>query len=254
MSVVKQGQIVAGIFEDRTQMRNALEALKQANFQDSQLGFVLRDEGKKHTAHIESENKAHPVLRGLVGGIMGIADALLVPITGPTDATNILASTLPVAEEAIDRLPFGHEKKKPGEITRPDEPMTADRTEIAGEPTPDPVPTEEEGEEEKEEQTSTVTGEIVGGVLGAAVGILIPGIGPAIVVGSLASLFGIAFGGVAGGFLGTFVHLGIPENRARDYERAIKAGKTVVTIQAGDRAREAEEILHTYGAKQVETH
>jgi hypothetical protein len=245
-------RIVVGIFEDRASMRNALAELKQAQFPDEQLGFVLRDERGHHPKR--EEGRPHPVLRGLVGGLMGIADALLVPITGPTDATNILATTLPVAEDAIDHLPHG--RSSSGGLVRPDAAMTASHAETAAEPSPEPVPTTEEVEEETEhqQQTSTITGEVVGGVLGAAVGILIPGIGPAIVVGSLASLFGVAFGGVAGGFLGTFVDLGVPEKKAKEYEKAVKTGKAVLTIHSGTRTQEAEEILRHNGASHVETH
>ncbi len=246
-------RLVVGIFTNRVQMRNTLVALKEAHFSDEQIGFVLRDERILTQPHMQTENHSHPILQGLVGGLMGVADALLVPITGPSDATNILATTLPIAEEAIDHLPQRHMQQEHQKHSRPDAPMTATHAETAAAPTPKPVPTEPEGEE-TEEETSTVTGEVVGGVLGAAIGILIPGIGPAIVVGSLASLFGIAFGGVAGGFLGTFIHLGVPEQQARKYEHAVKSGQIVVTVKADERTQVAEELLRHYGAQLVETH
>ena len=249
--MTKQERVVVGIFANPIQMRDALIAIKQADFSDEQIGFVIRDEHRKHTSNIQAENRPYSILRGLVGGIMGVADALLVPITGPADATNILATALPMAEDAIDHLPQRHKETRT--IARPDAPMTATQAQTAAEPTPKPVPTEKTEEAEKE--TSTFTGEVVGGVVGAAIGILIPGIGPAIVVGSLAALFGAAFGGVASSFLGTFIHLGIPAEKAQAYEHAVKSGQAVVTIKAaGGRASEAQAILLQHGAQRTETH
>ncbi len=110
--MTKQERIVVGIFANPIQMHDALVALKQADFSDEQIGFVIRDERRKYTSNIQTENRPYSILRGLVGGIMGVADALLVPITGPADATNILASALPMAEDANDHLPQRHKEAR----------------------------------------------------------------------------------------------------------------------------------------------
>jgi hypothetical protein len=107
MTAPKQPMII-GVFEDRAAVAQAMNALLKAGFQENQLGFAARQE------HIDmlrqqEESKAKTsssgvIVRGIVGGIMGAIDLLLVPITGPSDASNILATTLPATEEIIDRV------------------------------------------------------------------------------------------------------------------------------------------------------
>src|SRR5881227_1280208 len=93
--------IVIGVFEQREAAYNTLQALHQAGFQDDQLGFMTRQAHEAADQHEEkTQRSASAIVRGIVGGIMGAADVLLAPITGPTDANLILESTLPVAEEA----------------------------------------------------------------------------------------------------------------------------------------------------------
>jgi hypothetical protein len=92
-------------------------------------------------------------------------------------------------------------------------------------------------------------GAAAGTGLGLAVAAgLIPGIGPAIAGGTMMALLASAGAGAAvGGVLGGLVGLGIPEEEARYYEEEFQAGRTIVTVQADDRYREALEILHNQG-------
>jgi uncharacterized protein (TIGR02271 family) len=46
--------------------------------------------------------------------------------------------------------------------------------------------------------------------------------------------------------------MGIPEEEAKYYEGEVRGGRTLVTVRAGTRMQEAEEILHQFGAYDVE--
>ena len=46
-----------------------------------------------------------------------------------------------------------------------------------------------------------------------------------------------------GGLVGTLIGLGIPEEEARQYHSEFEAGRTIVTVQAGDRYQEAVAVL-----------
>ncbi len=88
-------------------------------------------------------------------------------------------------------------------------------------------------------------GTTVGGVLGAALGVamavvVLPVTGPVIVGGLLAGVF---LGGAGGGILGALVGLNIPEEEARHCEQQFHSGRSLVTVQAGDRYEEAVAIL-----------
>lgn len=82
------------------------------------------------------------------------------------------------------------------------------------------------------------TGSAIGGTVGAVAGIIaaigtslvIPGLG-LIVAGPLAAgLAGAGAGSVAGGLIGALVGAGIPEERARLYEKGVKEGKIVMGV------------------------
>lgn len=98
-----------------------------------------------------------------------------------------------------------------------------------------------------------VGGGVAGGVLGllAGVGALaIPGVGPIIAGGALAStLAGAGIGAAAGGLIGALVGIGVPEEEAEYFERGIRAGGILVTVDAGSRADEARQILRGRGAE-----
>ena len=100
------------------------------------------------------------------------------------------------------------------------------------------------------------TGAISGGVLGGVIGLLagvgalaIPGVGPIIAGGTLAStLAGAGIGAAAGGLLGALVGMGIPEEDAKHFDEGFRAGGTLVTVNAGNRADEARICLFESGA------
>jgi uncharacterized protein (TIGR02271 family) len=97
--------------------------------------------------------------------------------------------------------------------------------------------------------TGLVAGAGIGGVLGAAAVGLIPGIGPIIAAGALAGILGGAAAGAAtGGIMGWLAGQGVPEEEAREYESEVKAGRTLVTVQADGRYDEAAAILQRSGA------
>jgi hypothetical protein len=249
--------LVIGIFEQREAAYNTLQALHKAGFQDDQLGFMTRQEHGQARQHEEKQQRgAGSVVRGIVGGIMGAADILLAPITGPSDANLILESTLPVVEEAIDRLPYPHsqpgKKEASADSVHSTERIDTNNTNDAQEAS------DEQQHLNQHERTSIVTGGVIGGAAGAvgALGaLLIPGIGPVVAGGLLALVLGGAgMGGVAGGFLGAFADIGVPEQKARVYEQAVKSGSTIVTIKASDHVREAAQILRDHGAHDVQTH
>lgn len=82
-------------------------------------------------------------------------------------------------------------------------------------------------------------GSAIGGVVGAAVGIIaaigtsvaIPGLGIVIAGPIAAGLAGAGAGGLTGGIVGALVGAGIPEDRAKEYERGIKQGHIVMGVR-----------------------
>lgn len=101
--------------------------------------------------------------------------------------------------------------------------------------------------------TGMVTGGLIGGLLAAGASLLIPGVGPVIGGGILATVLGgAAAGAAAGGLLGALTGMGVPEEEARYYEREFEAGRTIMTVRAGERAGEAAGIMRRYGAYDVE--
>jgi len=97
--------------------------------------------------------------------------------------------------------------------------------------------------------TGAVSGGILGTILGAAAALLIPGIGPVVAGGILgAALTGAAVGAAAGGLLGALTGMGVPEEEANYYNTEFESGRTIVTVQAGNRGQEAQAILRRNGA------
>jgi len=82
------------------------------------------------------------------------------------------------------------------------------------------------------------TGALIGGAVGTAVGIVaaigtslvIPGLGLIIAGPILAGLAGAGAGGVTGGLIGALVGSGIPEERAKLYEKGVKDGRIVMGV------------------------
>jgi len=106
--------------------------------------------------------------------------------------------------------------------------------------------------------TKATEGAAVGAATGAGVGALwalgiaagvLPAIGPVVAGGLLASVLASAAGGAAvAGIVGALVGLGIPEEEARYYEGEIKAGRTLVTVRAGNRYDEVRSLFLQNGA------
>ena len=89
-----------------------------------------------------------------------------------------------------------------------------------------------------------------GGLGAAAVIALIPGVGPFIAGGLLATvLTGAGVGATAGGLIGGLTGMGLSEDEATHYEGEFKAGRPVVTVNAGDRYSEAADILDRSGGR-----
>lgn len=95
------------------------------------------------------------------------------------------------------------------------------------------------------------TGAVVGGTLGAIAGLLagaasvtVPGLGIAVAGPLVAALTGAGAGGAAGTLLGALIDMGIPENRAKEYQQYVDNGQTLVTVTVHPKdADKAEDIL-----------
>jgi hypothetical protein len=112
--------------------------------------------------------------------------------------------------------------------------------------------------------SGALTGGVLGGLAGLLVGLgalVIPGVGPVIAGGALAAALGAggataaataatgaAIGAVGGGIVGGLIGLGIPESEARIYNERFMAGDILVSIAAGVRAAEAQNIMMQSGA------
>jgi uncharacterized membrane protein len=96
-----------------------------------------------------------------------------------------------------------------------------------------------------------LTGAFAGWIIGAG-SLLIPGFGPFLAAGAIATaLTGAALGAGIGAIGGALTGMGIPEEEARWYEQQVQAGGTLVTVDAANRADEAEEILRRHGGRDV---
>jgi len=114
-------------------------------------------------------------------------------------------------------------------------------------------------EEGTHAESGAVTGILTGLGLGALAGLgvlagVIPVIGPAITAGTLGVIFSnAAIGAGIVGLFGALVGAGVPEHEAKYYESEFQAGRTIVTVQAGDRSDEATSILRGHGAYDMST-
>lgn len=147
----------------------------------------------------------------------------------PTDATTVLIGVFPHAEQArrfvTELRHAGFSDAQIGVAVRKSE-GGASQTEDAA-------------------AAGALTGGAWGVLLGAALATgLIPGIGPVLAGGLLAGILGgAAVGATAGGLVGALVGLGLPEERARHYEREFHAGRTLVVVQPRGRLADAELLL-----------
>ena len=105
------------------------------------------------------------------------------------------------------------------------------------------------------------TGSAIGGAIGATAGIIaaigtslvIPGLGLVIAGPIAAGLAGAGAGGITGGIVGALVGKGIPEDRAKQYEKGIKEGDIVMGVQPRneDDASYLEEDWRQYEAHDI---
>lgn len=102
--------------------------------------------------------------------------------------------------------------------------------------------------------TGAVAGVLTGLGLGALAGLgvlsgVIPIMGPAIAGGTLGIILSNAAAGAGvGGLVGVLVGAGIPEDEAHYYQGEFEAGRTIVTVEAGERSGDAMAILRRHGA------
>lgn len=105
-----------------------------------------------------------------------------------------------------------------------------------------------------------VTGAALGGLAGAIVGVVaavgaiaIPGIGVVLAGPVAAGLAGVGAGGLAGGLIGGLVGAGIPEDRAKLYEKDISDGGIVLGVKTrnDDDATHLEREWGTYNGVNV---
>ncbi len=100
-----------------------------------------------------------------------------------------------------------------------------------------------------------LTGGILGGLAGLLIGagsMVVPGLG---IIAAAGPITGLLSGAVTGGIVGGLVDLGIPENRSRQYETDIKAGKTLFSMKTDeDKIDQISAILRSNGATSVDNY
>lgn len=234
--------IVIAILPHRQSAIDAIKVLKQAGLADDQVGFVVRRHERPRRASVE---------RGVLGGILGGVDMLILPFTGPADAIGMLEGSLPVAEAALDRLlSFGSRRRGRSEAVQEEA-----NTEVAG---ADRAAEEAQSSEEEDADGSIPAGGLAGGLIGAVgAALLLPGVGLAIAGGALSmAIIGAVVGGITGGFLDALERLGIPRDKARYYEQEFHTGHILLVVKPATPAQEqlAHDILRQYGAHEVTTH
>jgi hypothetical protein len=96
---------------------------------------------------------------------------------------------------------------------------------------------------------AAVGGGLVGGLIGLLGSLLIPGIGPLLLGGVLAAtLTGAGIGAVTGGLIGILAELGVSAPDAEYFERGLRGGGILLTVNAGQRTSEALAIIGNHGA------
>jgi uncharacterized membrane protein len=100
-----------------------------------------------------------------------------------------------------------------------------------------------------------MTGGILGGLAGLLIGagsMAVPGLG---IVAAAGPITGLLSGAVTGGIVGGLIDLGIPEDKGKQYETDIKAGKILFSMKVdNDRIDQVAEILRNNHAESVDTY
>lgn len=104
-------------------------------------------------------------------------------------------------------------------------------------------------------------GSAIGGGIGAALAaifaigsnVVIPGLGLVVAGPIAAALAGAGAGGATGGIIGALIGAGIPEERAREYDRGLREGGVVLGTRARDdaHAAELERDYNTFGGTSI---
>ena len=104
-------------------------------------------------------------------------------------------------------------------------------------------------------------GAAIGGGIGAALAaifavgtsVLIPGLGLVVAGPIAAALAGAGAGGATGGLIGALIGAGIPEDRAKEYERGINDGGILIGTRYRDDAHagELEHDFRNYGGSNI---
>jgi uncharacterized protein (DUF2062 family) len=107
-------------------------------------------------------------------------------------------------------------------------------------------------------------GSAIGGAVGAVAGVLaalgtslvLPGLGLVIAGPIAAGLAGAGAGGLTGGIIGALVGHGIPEERARIYEKGLKQGKIVMGVHPKNEtdAQHLESEWRSHKAEEIYRH
>jgi uncharacterized membrane protein len=100
-----------------------------------------------------------------------------------------------------------------------------------------------------------VTGAVLGGLAGLLIGagsMVIPGLG---IIAAAGPITGLLSGALTGGIVGGLVDLGIPENKSKQYETDIKAGKVLFSMRTDeDKIDKISSILRDNRAVSVDTY
>lgn len=100
-----------------------------------------------------------------------------------------------------------------------------------------------------------VTGGVLGGLAGLLIGagsMVVPGLG---IIAAAGPITGLLSGTITGGIVGGLVDLGIPENKSKQYETDIKAGKILFSMKADEgKVDSVAQILRSNGAVSVDTY
>lgn len=100
-----------------------------------------------------------------------------------------------------------------------------------------------------------MTGGILGGLAGLLIGagsMVIPGLG---IVAAAGPITGLLSGAVTGGIVGGLVDLGIPENKGKQYETDVKAGKILFSMKTDeDKVDQVASVLRSNGAQSVDSY
>ncbi len=114
------------------------------------------------------------------------------------------------------------------------------------------------GDTETNVEEGAMLGASAGAIGGALVGAgvvagVIPVVGPVLAIGTLGTVLLNAVGGAAIiGIAGALIGWGVPEEDAKFYEDEVRAGRYLVTVDAGDRYDAGRSIMDRHGAYHYE--